>query len=369
MSNFGKLAHLRVVVLVLLLGLLAAACGDDEVTPVEGAAVPVTEGPFGETPTPSAEVSLTEAETTQVRDGGYTAALLWHTAAAFTDAVSNGAKDALAELGIEVVAETNSEFDAEQQANDVETVLALDPDIILTLVHNPAAFGPAVDAGVQLVLLSNPIPDLVAGQDYVGIVTDDLAQIGIAAADVMAESLGGEGDVGFIFHDADYYVTNQRDQSFKAWLNNAYPDIDIVEEQGLSGDFAVSAEEITTAMLTRNPDIDGIYAPWSDGPGDGVLAALRAAGNDNVGVVSVDLGTNVALDLAQEGNMVGIVADEAYEIGRTMAVKGAYGLIGKAAPPFTVVPAFKVTADTLEEGYERSFRADPPQVILEALEG
>ena len=45
--------------------------------------------------------------------------------------------------------------------------------------------------------------------------------------------------------------------------------------------------------------------------------------------------------------IVGIAADEAYELGRTMALEGAYGLLGKDAPPFTVVPAIKVTADNI----------------------
>ena len=31
-------------------------------------------------------------------------------------------------------------------------------------------------------------------------------------------------------------------------------------------------------MLLQNPDLDGIYVTWAE-PADGVLAALRAAGN------------------------------------------------------------------------------------------
>ena len=160
-------------------------------------------GPGGEEATSSAEISLTDAEADEVRAGGYTAALLWHTAGAFTDAVSQGARDAFADLGIEVIAETNASFDAAQQANDVETVMAQSPDIIISLVLDPVsgaeAFRPAVDAGVQLVFLSNVPEGYVQGVDYVGLVTDDLAAMGIAAADLLADALGGEGEVGFIF--------------------------------------------------------------------------------------------------------------------------------------------------------------------------
>ena len=242
---------------------------------------PVTQGPGGEEAVASSEITLSDDEIAQVQAGSHTAALLWHTAGAFTDAVSQGARDAFAELGIEVIAETNASFDAAQQANDVETVMAQNPDIIISLAIGPdagaAAFRPATEAGVQLVFLSNVPQGYVHGEDYVGIVTDDLAAMGITAANLLGEALGGEGEVGFIFHDAAYYVTNQRDQAFKSWIEINYPGIEIVAEQGLADPAA--AEEIAAALLTRHPDLDGIYAPWSAGPADGVLAALRAAGS------------------------------------------------------------------------------------------
>ena len=340
-----------------------------EPPPAPAFEAPVTQGPGGEEATSSAEISLSEAEADEVRAGGYTAALLWHTAGAFTDAVSQGARDAFADLGIEVIAETNASFDAAQQANDVETVMAQSPDIIISLVLDPVsgaeAFRPAVDAGVQLVFLSNVPEGYVQGVDYVGLVTDDLAAMGIAAADLLADALGGEGEVGFIFHDAPYYVTNQRDQAFKAWIEGNYPGMEIVAEQGLADPAA--AEEIASTLLTRHPDLDGIYAPWSAGPADGVLAALRAAGASDVAVVTLDLDTNVSLDLVEGGNIVGIAADEAYDLGRTMAVEGAYGLLGKPAPAFVVVPAIAVTADNIVEAYRQSLATDPPQVVLDAL--
>lgn len=371
---------LWIVALLSVATLAVVGCGDDgddsdSAAPAAATSAaqrpdpPQTQGPGGEAATPASKISLTPAEISRVSSGNHTAALLWHTSGAFTEAVSQGARDAFAELGVEVIAETNAQFDAAQQANDVETVLASDPDIILSLVIDPAsgaeAFRPAVDAGVQLVFLSNVPEGYVQGQDYVGIVTDDLAAMGVAAAELLGDALDGQGKVGYIFHDAAYYVTNQRDQAFKEWITGAYPGIEIVAEQGLADPAA--AEEIASAMITRNSDMDGIYAPWSAGPADGVLAALRAAGANDVAVVSMDLDTNVSLDMAEGGNMVGIAADEAYQIGYTMALEGAYGLLGKSAPPFVVVPAIKVTADNIAEGYARSLQAAPPREVVEAL--
>ena len=382
---------LLLVSLLAVFAVFSAACGDDdesspEPTPTTAAPdpepapepepdpepapePPKTQGPGGEQAVAASEITLTDDEIADVQAGGYTAALLWHTSGAFTDAVSQGARDAFAELGIEVIAETDAAFDAAQQANDVETVMAQNPDIIISLAIGPdagaAAFRPAVDAGVSLVFLSNVPQGYVHGEDYVGIVTDDLAAMGITAANLLADALGGEGEVGYIFHDAAYYVTNQRDQAFKTWIEINYPGIEIVAEQGLADPAA--AEEIASALLTRNPNLDGIYAPWSAGPADGVIAALRAAGASDVAVVTMDLDTNVSLDMVEGGNVVGIAADEAYNLGRTMALEGAYGVLGKSAPAFVVVPAIGVTADNIVEGYRQSLADDPPQEVLDAL--
>ncbi len=384
---------LLLVSLLAVFAVFAASCGDDDETSSETTTTtaapdpeptpepepdpepapepPMTQGPGGEQAVPASEIGLDDNEIAEVQAGGYTAALLWHTSGAFTEAVSQGARDTFAELGIEVIAETDAGFDAVQQANDVETVMAQNPDIIISLAIGPdagaEAFRPAVDAGVSLVFLSNVPQGYVHGEDYVGIVTDDLAAMGITAANLLADALGGEGEVGFIFHDAAYYVTNQRDQAFKSWIEINYPGMEIVAEQGLADPAA--AEEIASALLTRNPDLDGIYAPWSAGPADGVIAALRAAGASDVAVVTMDLDTNVSLDMVEGGNVVGIAADEAYNLGRTMALEGAYGVLGKSAPAFVVVPAIGVTADNIVEGYRQSLADDPPREVLDALDG
>ena len=87
---------------------------------LSGAAMAQTVGPNGEQPTPSKDVTLTDAEVAQIKDKKATAALLWHTSSDFVNAVTAGAKDEFARLGIEVVAETDAGFDSAKQMSDVE---------------------------------------------------------------------------------------------------------------------------------------------------------------------------------------------------------------------------------------------------------
>jgi ribose transport system substrate-binding protein len=327
-----------------------------------------TVGPGGEAATPASDVKLSDAEVAKLKEGKYTAALLWHTSSDFVNAVTAGSKDEFSRLGMEVVAQTDAGFDAAKQKSDVETILAKKPSAILALPLDPVtsaeAFKPAIAAGVKIVLLSNKPKDFVQGKDYVAIVTDDLYQMGKHAADALAASIGKKGKVAYIFHDAAYYVTNQRDKAFKSTIEKDYPDIKIVAEQGITD--PARAEDIGQALLLKNPDLDGIYVTWAE-PAEGVLAALRAAGNKKTKIVTLDLSEPVALDMVKGGNVAAIVSDQAYELGRTMATAAGYGLLGKAAPAFVVAPVITVTKANVVDAYKEALHRDAPKSVVDAV--
>jgi len=331
------------------------------------AAFAQTIGPNGESATPSSSIVVTDDMAGAVQAAGYTAALLWHDQSDFVNAVTNGASDEFARLGIEVVVVTSAGFDAAKQRSDIETALARNPSIILSLPLDPvtsaAAFQEAKDAGVSLTFLSNLPAGYQHPDDYAAIVTDDLFQMGKQAADALAAAMGNEGTVGWIYHDANYYVTNQRDNAFKTTIESDYPGISIVAEQGISD--PARAEEIANAMLLQNPDLGGVYVTWA-GPAEGVLAALRANGNTTTRIVTLDLSEPIALDMVRGGNVVAIVADEAYELGRAMAASAVLDLMGRKVPPFVVAPAITVKADNVVEGWKQSLNIAPPASVVAA---
>ncbi|PHS04628.1 MAG: LacI family transcriptional regulator [Blastopirellula sp.] len=326
-----------------------------------------TVGPSGESATPSSSVTVAVDKVEVLKAGGYKAAFVWHDQSEFVNAVTAGATAEFQRLGIEVVAITSAGFDAAKQRSDIETALVKKPDIILSLpldaVASAVAFKEAKDDGVKLVFLSNLPKGYKHPADYAAIVTDDLFQMGKQAADALADAMGGKGTVGWVFHDASYYVTNQRDNAFKTTIEKDYPNIKIVAEQGISD--PARAEEIANAMLLKNPDLGGIYVTWA-GPAEGVLAALRANGNKTTKIVTLDLSEPIALDMVKGGNVAAIVADEAFELGRAMAAAGARALIGEETPPFVVAPAVTVKASNVEEGWQLSLRKDAPDSVQAA---
>ncbi len=124
-------------------------------------------GPNGEPATPVSQIALTSEEEDQIRAGGHTAALLWAGAGEWYNALGAGAEKRLEELGIDVVARADAQFDPVTQANDVLNAMTLQPDIILTLIVDPVsgaeAFRPAVEKGIVLSLADNGASGWVAG--------------------------------------------------------------------------------------------------------------------------------------------------------------------------------------------------------------
>jgi ribose transport system substrate-binding protein len=330
--------------------------------------VSTTTGPNGEKPVSVSDLTLTDAEAAKLRSGKFSAAMLWHTSSAFIAAVQSGASDEFKRLGIRVGITSDANFDAGTQANQVQTAMAQKPSVILSLPVDPtsaaSAYQPAVSGKTKLVFLSNVPKGFKQGVQYTSIVTDDLVEMGRQAADAMAKALGGKGEVGMLFYNASYYVTNQRDAAFVQTIKRSWPDIKITAMQGFTDPNA--AEGIASAMLTQHPHLAGLYTSWAT-PAAGVLSALRSNSNTTTRVVTLDLDNPVVVDMVSGGQMSAVVADKAWELGRGMADAAAYALLGKQAPPFAVAGVLTVTKDNVAQGYRESLHTDVPPAVKKAM--
>jgi ribose transport system substrate-binding protein len=315
-------------------------------------------------------VTLTDAEAAQIKAKNLKMALLWAGAGPWYNALTAGATAEAQRLGIGIVANAEANFDPAKQATDVETAMARKPDIVLTLVVDPTsgaqAFKPVVDAGKALVFVDNGADGYKAGAQYVSVVTGDHLGLGREAAKLMNDAVGGSGEIGYIFHDAVFYVTNNRDREFKRVIEECYKGIKIAASQGFAEEGKTG--DIASAMLTQHPNLKAIYVAW-DTAAEGVVAAIRAAGRTDVKVVTIDLGATNDLDMAQGGIVYGKVADRPFEEGQKMVDLGAYKILGKAAPPFVTVPTVIATKATLIQAYKDSFSSDVPADVKQALGG
>jgi len=329
-------------------------------------------GPNGETPSGFETTELTDEEVAQIQAGSYTAAIVMHYSGNdWSTAQIEGLKAEFARLGVEVVAVTDADFKPEKQVSDIETVMALNPDIIVSIPTDPvatsAAFKKAAAAGIKIVFMDNVPADMVGGKDYVSVVSADNKGNGVVSAHLFAKALNGKGKVGLIYHDADFFVTKQRYDGFKETLSQ-YPGIEIVEEKGIGGpDFAGDAQAAATAMLTKHADLDGIWGVW-DVPAEGIMAAAREAGRTDLKIATQDLGTNVAIQLAKNELIVGLGAQRPYDQGVAEARLAAAAVIGKTGlPNFVALGALPVSHDNVLEAWKTVYNADAPASVKDAF--
>lgn len=328
----------------------------------------VSTGPNGETAVHADTLALTEDEINQIRAGGYTAAICLHYGGNdWSTSQVSGLTDAFEILGIEIVAVTDANFSVEQQVSDLETVMALDPDIIVSIPTDATATADAyrrvVDAGIKLVFMDNVAAGMTAGTDYVSCVSADNYGNGVIAADLIGEALNGEGQIATVFYDTDFFVTNQRYDAFKTTMAEKYPNIEIVSEQGFLDEGTCNVQG--DAILTQYPDIDAIFCHW-DIPCEGVLSSCRAA-NKTPLLSTIDLGNNIALEIAS-GNVLGLGAQRPYDQGVAEAMCAAYSLLGKEAPAYVAVAALRVDQSNILEAYSEVYYVDAPDWLVEAYE-
>ncbi len=327
-------------------------------------------GPHGEAAVAASTLSLTDAEKDKVRAGGYTAAICFHYGGNdWSAAQLEGLKATFADLNIEIVAVTDANFSAEQQVADIETVMAKNPDILISIPTDATAtadaYQRAADAGAKIVFMDNVPVGFAPGKNYVSSVSADNYGNGIIAADLIGEALGGKGKIGVVFFDVDFFVTNQRLDAFEKTMAEKYPGIEIISKLGFTDPNACNV--IGDAMITQHPEIQAIFAHW-DVPCEGVLSSLRAAGRNDIKLSTIDLGNNVALEIAK-GSILGLGAQMPYDQGVAEATLAAYAMLGKEAPAYVAVAAKRVDHDNVVQSYEDVYHIPAPAWLTEAAAG
>ncbi|MCW2676758.1 MAG: Monosaccharide transporter substrate-binding protein family [Modestobacter sp.] len=329
-------------------------------------------GPNGETASSVDTVQITDDQIAQVKAMGAKAAIVMHYGGNdWSTAQVDGLKSEFQRLGIQVVATTDANFKPEQQVSDIETVMTQNPNVIVSLPTDPvataSAYRAAAQAGAKLVFMDNVPQGFKAGTDYVSMVSADNYGNGVVSAHLLAKSLGGKGKIGVIYHNADFFVTKQRYDGFRKTIESDYPNMEIVADQGVAGpDFAGDAQAAANAMLSKNPNLDAIWAVW-DVPAEGVLAAARAAGRTDLKVATQDLGLNVAIALAKNELVVGLGAQRPFDQGVTEARLAALSLLGVKTPAYVALPALPVDHANVLDAWKQVYHSDPPSDLASSF--
>ena len=321
-------------------------------------------GPNGEISGVPGKLKFTPSELAKLKAMNATAAIAFHLTSDWTSGQLAGLTKEFGLLGITIVGTTQADFKADEQISQIQTLMAKKPSILISIPVDSqaesATYKAVADAGTKIVFMDNVANGLTVGKDYVSVVSADNYANGAASAFLLGRKLNGKGSIALIHHAADFWVTKQRWNGFKDTITKDFPRIKIIDDKGISGpDFAGDAQAAATAILTKTPNIDAIWAVW-DTPAEGVLAALRAAGNTKTLIATQDLGANVAISLAKGGPVIGLGAQRPYDAGVAEAKLAAYALLGKTAPSYVAMPALAVDHANVLAAWKTVYAAPAP---------
>ncbi len=326
-----------------------------------------TRGNTGEAPTWYTDVKITADQVREVAGRNFKAAFLNWDDAAYNQAVFTGALDACNAMGIKMAAVTNYRFNSATLKQNVSNVLALGPNIIFYSGVDPVAdaeaMRPAIDQNIHVVAYANAPKDWKKGSppQFVTLISYDTHEMGGVVADEVAKAFPNGAKLGMIYFDANYKLVNEREKGFEDRIRSK-GNIEIVTRAPMADPY--KTQEIASAMIARYPDLNVIFAPW-DLPAEGVVAALRGAGRNDIKVATIDLGFTGAREIANDGLIFVESSQLVYDWGKVGAIAAALQLLGQQAPPYVIVPVFAVTKSNLLEGWRLGFGGKvnlPPEV-------
>ncbi len=248
----------------------------------------------------------------------------------FWQAVKAGAEQAADEFNVTITFE----------GPDNETMVDRQIDMLAAaLANNPKAIGfAALDSQAAIPLLKQandkgiPIIAFDSGVDsdipLSTAATDNLAAAGLAA-DKMAEKIGGKGKVAVVAHDQTSRTGIDRRDGFINRMAEKYPDIEVVTVQYGQGDHLKSTE-VTKAILTANPDLDGIFGT-NEGSAIGIVNAVQELGTKGVVVIGYDSG-KAQKDAIKSGLMAGAITQNPVGIGYETVKAAVAALNGEEVP-------------------------------------
>ncbi|WP_120634913.1 ABC transporter substrate-binding protein [Ruegeria sp. EL01] len=255
----------------------------------------------------------------------------------FWQAVKSGAQQAADEYGVRITFEgPDNETMVDRQIDMLAAALANNPKAIGFAALDSQAAIPllkqANDAGIPIIAFDSGVDSDIPVSTAT---TDNLAAAGLAA-DKMAEKIGGKGKVAVVAHDQTSRTGIDRRDGFVNRIAEKYPDIEVVTVQYGQGDHLKSTE-VTKAILTANPDLNGIFGT-NEGSAIGVVNGVQELGTEGLVIIGYDSG-KAQKDAIKSGLMAGAITQNPVGIGYE-TVKAAIAAVNGEDVPALIDTGF-----------------------------
>ena len=266
----------------------------------------------------------------------------------FWPTVKKGAEAACKELDIDMIwrgAENETSFAQEIEiveamiSNDDVKGIVLAPQSATALVD---VVKKAKDAGKPVVIIDSGLN----GTHHISFVATDNYKGGVMGAERLAKLLDGKGKVALVRNIPGSASTEAREKGFIETCEQKFPDMKIVAKEYAMGD-PTKANEVVSAILTANPDLNGIFT--ANEPG--AIGALNAAKGANklgqVKIVGFDASPTLISGI-RDGSLDSTIVQDPFTMGKRGVEILVDHLNGKPIPKEEKTPIELVTKDNLE---------------------
>ena len=258
---------------------------------------------------------------------------------------AEAAAAAFQELGIKLemtVQSANGETDVQGQETLLKGFINEGYDGIMVAPISDSNLTSALEEGVEAGIPFIYVNDKDANVDLpiVGADHEDTAHL---AAQWIADKIGGEGQVAVIQGLPTAEAARLRTDCFVQYLEENYPDIEVVAQQNADWD-RTKAKDVATTIIKQYPDLKAIYAN-NDTMAMGLLEAVKEADKmDQILTVGTD-GTSEALESIKAGELSATINDFPYfqsQVAEEMLIRRA---AGQEVPDYIYSPHAVVDAE------------------------
>jgi len=267
----------------------------------------------------------------------------------FWKSIHLGAVMAAKEFGVEVIWKgPQKEDDRAQQITVVEDFVSRGVDgIVLAPLDERALCRPVRDAGREKIPVAI-IDSGLQGSDYITYVATDNYKGGVLAAKKLAELLHGTGRIFLIRYQEGSASTTEREQGFLDTLKTEAPAISVLVQDQYAGSTTESAYQLAENLLSRFPEVNGIFCP-NESSTFGTLRALQEAGlAGKVIFIGFDSSPKLVQGL-KDGHIHGLILQNPVKMGYLGVKQMVLHLRGQAIEKRVDTGVYLVTKENMND--------------------
>lgn len=200
----------------------------------------------------------------------------------------------------------NSESDVDAQISILEAYIEADVDAIVLAATDQSAIGATIDNAAAAGIPVFEVDSGTDNGDYTALYATDNYEAGHKAGVLISEQIGGKGQVAILDTYSGCIPTQGRIAGFTDYINENYPDIEVVTTDFSNAD-ASQSMQVTENWLAAYPDLAAIFAtcdPAAVGSGQAVSAANLS---DQIYICGVD-GNPMAAQAIIDGTIDATIA-------------------------------------------------------------